>query len=228
MSLAPHMAPTAARVHAAPSIANTVLLARHAPTSWTGRRWCGRADPPLTGAGRRAARDLAGDLVTELGELVAPPGGSDGCRPVRLLISPARRARQTAAPIEAGFGIDALIEPDLVEVDVGAAEGLEWAALELHFPFIAAAIARGEQPDWPDGETGSEVRRRAARAVERIRAAAVDGPVVVVSHGAILHAIASVLVVDRGALNALGPAAYLRLDPFSASERRVGPPDKGR
>jgi ribonuclease H / adenosylcobalamin/alpha-ribazole phosphatase len=228
VSLAPPVAPVDARPHAAPSIANTVLLARHASTSWTGRRWCGRADPPLTAAGRREAGYLARDLVAELWEIEAPPGGSDRRPSAALLISPAQRVRQTAAPVEVGLGIDALIDPDLVEVDVGAAEGLEWAVLETRFPLVAAAIARGEQPDWPAGETGSEVWRRAARAVERILAATVDGPVVVVSHGAILYAIATVLVVDRGALNALGPAAYLRLDPFSASERRVGPADKER
>jgi broad specificity phosphatase PhoE len=228
VSLAPPVAPVDARPHAAPSIANTVLLARHASTSWTGRRWCGRADPPLTAAGRRAAGDLARDLVAELREVEAPPGGSDRRPSAALLISPAQRVRQTATPVEVGLGIDALIDPDLVEVDVGAAEGLEWAVLETRFPLVAAAIARGEQPDWPAGETGSEVRRRAARAVDRIVAAAVDGPVVVVSHGAILHAIATILVADPDALHALGPAAYVRLDPFSESARPVGPADKER
>jgi len=221
MSVAPPAASADAHIHGVAAIANTVLLARHAPTNWTGRRWCGRADPPLTAAGRRVARDLARALVAELGEQVAPRG-------VALFNSPAQRARQTAASIAVAFDTDAAIDPDLVEVDVGAAEGLEWAALEMRFPLVAAAIARGEQPDWPDGETSSEVRQRAARAVERIRAAAIDRPVVVVSHGAILHAIATGLVVDPGALDALAPAAYLRLDPLSASERQGGPSDDGR
>lgn len=221
MRVAPPVAPVGTRIHSAPTIAHTVLLVRHAATSWTGRRWCGRADPPLTAVGRGVARDLARDLVAELGVEVAR-------RVVALLISPARRAGQTAAPIAVAFDIDAVIDPDLVEVDVGAAEGLEWAALEMRFPLVAAAIARGEQPDWPDGETSSAVRQRAARAVERIRSAAIDRPVVVVSHGAILHEIATGLVADPGALDALGPAAYLRLDPFSASERQLGPSDDGR
>jgi len=224
MSLEPLVAPVEAGIHPVPSIANTVLLARHAPTSWTGRRWCGRADPPLTPAGRREARELATNLVALLASATL---GTDP-RAVTLLISPARRARQTAAAVAVGLGIDAVIDPDLVEVDVGAAEGLEWAALEMRFPFVAAAIGRGEPPDWPGRETGSEVRRRAARAVERIRAASIDGPVVVVSHGAILHAIATVLVVDPDGLCALGPAAYVRLDPCSANERHLGPPDKER
>lgn len=228
MSLALPVAPADAHIHDAPTIANTVLLVRHAPTTWTGRRWCGRADPPLTAAGHRAAGMLARTLVAELGDAVASPGGLDHRHAVRLLVSPARRARQTAAPIEASFGVDAEIDPDLVEVDVGAAEGLEWAALESRFPSVAAAIARGEQPDWADGETSSEVRRRAARAVERIRAAAIGRPVVVVSHGAILYAIAALLVEDPAALTALGPAAYVRLDPVSGGSTQLRPADDGR
>jgi len=222
MSLAPSGAPTDPRMHASRSIANTVVLVRHAPTSWTGRRWCGRADPPLTAVGRRVARDLADEIVSELGEREAPSGACSDRHAVRLLVSPARRARQTASPIELALGLDAVIDPDLVEVDVGAAEGLEWTALERRFPLVAAAIARREQPDWPAGETASEVRRRADRAVERILAAALGGPVVVVSHGAILQAIAALLVLDPRSLTGLGPAAYLRVDPLTVVATEPG------
>jgi len=195
-------APGAPRV--APSVAHRVLLIRHAATSWTGRRWCGRADPILSTDGRRAARRLGPAVSVALGD---HSGG------VALLISPARRARQTAANIETALGVTAALEPDLLEVDVGVAEGLDWPTLEMRHPELAADIARGIQPDWPGGETRADVVRRAARAAQRIRAAAARRPVVIVSHGAILHAIAILLVEDGRPLGGLLPGEILRLDP---------------
>jgi probable phosphoglycerate mutase len=186
------------------SLAHPVLLIRHAATSWTGKRWCGRADPGLTVAGRRAARILADDVRRELAAMST----------AALLVSPARRARQTSAPLETALGIRAMIDEDLLEVDVGAAEGLDWTGLEARFPTVAADVARGIQPDWPDGEARDDVERRAARMVERIRALATDRPLVVVSHGAILHAIALRLAPPPSPDPvALGPAGILRFQP---------------
>ncbi len=211
------------------SIGHPVLLIRHAATSWTGRRWCGRADPVLSGDGRRAARRLAKDVAAELTSprtpLSEPDGGEaplDRSNGIVLLVSPARRARQTAAFIEAALGVAAIVEPDLIEVDAGVAEGLDWPALERGFPTIAAEIARGFQPDWPNGETWADVNRRAARMADRIRADATGRTVIVVSHGAILHAIAALLVEGARPLAALGPAAILRLDPTLWTEPIVG------
>ena len=39
-----------------------IILVRHAPTAWTGSRYCGRSDPPLDAAGVAVAHRLAGDL----------------------------------------------------------------------------------------------------------------------------------------------------------------------
>jgi probable phosphoglycerate mutase len=186
------------------SIAHPVFLIRHAATSWTGKRWCGRADPGLTVAGHRAARLLADGVAREVAAMSS----------AALLVSPAHRARQTAAPLETTLGIRALIDEDLLEVDVGVAEGLDWTGLEKRFPTVAAEVAQGIQPDWPDGESRDEVERRAARMVERIRALATDGPLIVVSHGAILHAIARRLAPTSSPdPMALGPAGVLRFQP---------------
>jgi probable phosphoglycerate mutase len=206
---------------AAPTLENTVVLIRHAATSWTGRRWCGRADPPLTAAGRTAARQLAADLRAELGAPAsATADAGTGARPIALLVSPARRARQTAAAITAVFGARPVVEPDLVEVDVGEAEGFDWPTLEARFPDVAVAIGNGVQPDWPGGETRADVERRAQRAADRIRAAATAGPVIVVAHGAIIQAIAGRLIGDGFAHEGLGPGAWLRLDAGDAVARR--------
>ena len=126
----------------------------------------------------RPAADGSGDVVLQFGErhlhaeLGPRASWTADARPIALLVSPARRARQTVAPITAAFGVEAVVEADLVEVDVGEAEGFDWPTLARRFPEVAAAIGQGIQPDWPGGETHADVARRATRAVESIRAMA--------------------------------------------------------
>jgi broad specificity phosphatase PhoE len=206
---------TARTVPSSPAIAHSVFLVRHAATSWTGNRWCGRADPDLTAAGEEAALAMAADLAAMLADRSPAP---DESHQVALLVSPARRARQTAAAVAAAIGAEPLVEDDLIEVDVGSCEGLTWLDLEARHPGLAADIGRGEQPDWPDGESRAEVAARAARMADRIVEAAQDATVIAVSHGAILHAIATRLAAGAVAgsgspVPALGPAAFLCLDP---------------
>ncbi|HYH93896.1 MAG TPA: histidine phosphatase family protein, partial [Candidatus Saccharimonadales bacterium] len=65
---------------------------RHAPTAWSGRRYCGRSDPPLSSEGRALADAVAADLA---------PGLPDA---VHLVTSPRRRALATATAIVAALG----------------------------------------------------------------------------------------------------------------------------
>ena len=157
-------------------------LVRHAPTSWTGRRGCGRADPPLSRDGHVLARAVAGRLAGELP------------RDTIIRTSPARRARSTARAISVAAQLDLAIADELVEVDVGRVEGLTWGELSTREPRVAEAIGRGDPVDWPGGESSVEVAGRARDAAERIREAAAERSVVVVSHGAFLHALLAVLV----------------------------------
>jgi len=181
----------------APALASGELwLVRHAATTWTGVRWCGRADPPLSAAGIADARRLARDLAERL-----TPGAT-------VLSSPARRARRTAAEIAPALGSAVTIDDRLVEVDVGRLEGLTWDEVLEREPATARAIEAGTDVDWPGGESAADVAARAAdvaAAIERAR----GGSLVVVSHGVFLHALARHL----GATDAtpLGPAGALRL-----------------
>ena len=147
-----------------------VVLVRHAPTSWSGRRYCGRADPPLSAAGRLVAADLAVRLAPTL------PDGT------RIVTSPSRRATATANAIAqrlAGATIE--VDDDWQEADVGLAEGRTFEELVVGFPALAEALVSGGAPvDWPDGETASDLDRRIAAAWSRIVAS--GRPTVVVSH----------------------------------------------
>ena len=177
-----------------------IWLVRHASTEWTGVRWCGRADPPLADRGIRDADDLAASLAPEL-----PPT-------TRILASPARRTLATARAVAGRGGLRIEVDADLVEVDVGRAEGLTFDDRTAREPALAEAIAAGDLVDWPDGESRAELEARAGRAAKRIRSIADEVPVVVVSHGALLHAVARHLDV-RPSPPPFGPAAVLRIRP---------------
>ena len=180
-----------------------IWLVRHASTAWTGRRWCGRSDPPLTGHGVAAATVLGAELAVAV-----------SARAV-VVTSPLVRARATADAIAAVLGAHVVIDPGLVEVDFGRIDGLTWDELEVVHPALAEEILADGEPDWPGGETGADVARRARSAAARVNDLALAGPVVVVSHGRILRVIARELGMHRPPH--LAPASALRLEPAAVA-----------
>jgi broad specificity phosphatase PhoE len=139
------------------------VLLRHGATEWSrSGQHTGRTDIPLLEVGREQAR-AAGEL---LGAMTF----------AQVLTSPLLRARETAAL--AGF--DGEVDPDLVEWDYGAYEGLTSAQIQA------------ERPRWTlwtegviDGEGAADVGRRVDRVIERIRL--VDGDTLCVAHGHVLR-----------------------------------------
>jgi ribonuclease H / adenosylcobalamin/alpha-ribazole phosphatase len=179
-----------------------IVFVRHARTSWSGRRYCGRSDPALDAVGRRGAVELAAALAPTL------------ARDVRIVSSPARRARQTADALAAAAGIDHVeIDERWWEADCGVADGRTFDELVTIEPELAVALARGDTAiDWPGGETAAEFGARIEAAwtslLER------DQPAVVVSHaGALRHAIAlaRALPPDRVDFPDLGTAVRCRV-----------------
>jgi probable phosphoglycerate mutase len=146
-----------------------IVLVRHAPTTWSGRRYCGRSDPPLNAEGRRAATILADELAA----LFLPEP--------RVVSSPALRARQTAVAIGAAINQPQLeIDPRWQEVDFGIAEGCTFDELVALAPDVATRILAGEVAlDWPGGETAVDFE---ARVLDALASAAVDGTMIVVTH----------------------------------------------
>jgi broad specificity phosphatase PhoE len=178
-----------------------VVFVRHAQTSWSGRRYCGRSDPPLDAAGRRAAAALAAAL--------APTLGPD----VLIVSSPARRAHQTAAAIATTARIDHIeIDERWCEADFGTAEGHTFDELVTLEPGLADALARGDSHvDWPGGESAEGFAARIEAAWTALVARA--RPAVVVSHaGALRQAIALAGPLPTGAIELLQPATAVRFD----------------
>jgi broad specificity phosphatase PhoE len=183
------------------------FLVRHAPTAWTGRRYCGRSDPPLTTAGREAAGRLGARLAETL------PAG------MAIVTSPSLRARQTASAIGARLAPSSIeIDERWAEVDFGIAEGLTYDELDRVAPEIAARLLAGDaEIDWPGGEL-------AASLVARVRAAWRDlqdraAPTVVVSHGGPLRvAIAIATGLDPRLVRVPEPATVWHLGSASGED----------
>ena len=154
---------------------------RHAPTSWSGRRYCGVSDPGLGALGRRLAARSAAEL--------APLLAAD----IRLVTSPRRRAIETMAALAHTLGRSQdTIEIDgrWAEADFGIAEGRTFEELAVLQPDLAERLAAGDTAiDWPGGETAAALTDRIASAWADLVA---DGrPAVVVTHaGPIREALA--------------------------------------
>jgi ribonuclease H / adenosylcobalamin/alpha-ribazole phosphatase len=181
-------------------LVHPVWLVRHAPTAWTGRRWCGRADPPLSRAGERVAASVAKRLAPVL--------------PADAIVrsSPARRALGTAAAIAVAAGVTVEVDEHLLEVDVGRIEGWTWDEVAQREPALSTRILGGARVDWPDGERASELEDRARVAADLVETISRTRPLVVVSHGWFLAALA-VALGRRVASEGLAPGDVIRLGP---------------
>lgn len=146
-----------------------LVLLRHGPTAWTREhRLQGRADLPLDAGGRETVR--AWRLPSDLREL-------------RWLTSPLRRATETAALL----GLQAAVEPRLVEMDWGEWEGRTIAELRAQSPReVAAMEARGLDLQPPRGESPRTLERRLAPLLAEIAAANV--PTGAVTHKGVIRA----------------------------------------
>ena len=148
-----------------------VALLRHGRTEWNdARRLQGRADVPLSAAGRAQVR--AWRLPAELAG-------------ARFVASPLARASETARLLA---GAAPAIERDLVEMDWGRWEGETFASLrETASAAFAAAEARGLDFRPPGGESPRDVQRRVAGWFARVAGEA--GPIVAVTHNGVLRAL---------------------------------------
>jgi len=168
-----------------------VYIARHGNTAWTlSGQHTGLTDLPLTPNGERNAQRLGERLK--------------GMTFAKVFTSPLRRASRTCEL--AGFGGIAETDPDLVEWDYGQYEGL-----------TSAQILQ-RRPDWelfrdgaPDGESPEQIRQRADRVVQRLRAIA--GNVLIFSSGHFIRVLtARWLGLDPGIAG-----QYFLLSPASLS-----------
>jgi probable phosphoglycerate mutase len=168
-----------------------LVLVRHGQTEWSAAgRHTGRTDVPLTDEGEVQARALAPRLAQRSF--------------ARVLVSPRRRARDTARL--AGVADQSEVDDDLAEWDYGDYEGR--TSDEIHETDPGWTIWRAGAPG---GETPAQVAARADRVIARALAA--DGDVLLVAHGHLLR----VLTARWLGLEAAG-GRYFRLEPATLNE----------
>jgi broad specificity phosphatase PhoE len=178
------------------AVVERVTFVRHAATAWSGRRYCGRSDPPLTAEGLAAARELALRLAGE--------------HPSTIASSPATRAVDTAKPVAEAVGVPIELDERWQEADVGQANGLTFEELEARWPNLAKRLAAGFDVDWPGGETTTQVRERVADAWSDLSQR--NGDAIVVAHGwSVRQAMALVTGLPTEHLPLLAPAGAVRL-----------------
>lgn len=159
---------------AAEPTVTTLLLVRHAESTWSAdRRFAGSSDPPLSEAGCRQAADLADVLGAEQAEDVVD----------LVVTSPMLRARQTAAPIAARLGAPVAVDDRLRETDFGAWEGRTFAEAADGWPAAMAAWLASTTVPPPGGESFAQTTRRVRRWRDRSLHEHAGRRLVVVSHG---------------------------------------------
>lgn len=160
-----------------------LYLVRHGQTACSREsRFCGSGiDAPLLPVGEEMADALARHYA-------ALPWAA-------IYASPAKRARDTAAPLAGRAGADVRIEDGLREIAYGEWEGLLEPEVRAHSPRAFA--------DWlrdpgrfgpPGGESGEAIAARAMAVVRSIRERHPSGNVMAVSHKATIRVLVCALL----------------------------------
>jgi|GEM_PF-505376 len=147
------------------------------PGSWP--LVAGRADPPLSEAGRQQALAAA----DRLGRLAV----------AAVFRAPSRRAAETAAPLAEACGQAPVVLDGLAEIGHGGHEGRNFADLARDRDPVFEEFRRSRSWDaFADGEGDAAFRQRCWDALQRALAgAAPDELRVLISHGGVLNSIVS-------------------------------------
>lgn len=152
-----------------------LFLIRHGATDWNIQgRMQGHADIPLNDLGWQQAEALARRLA--------------GHQWSALWTSDLVRARSTAERIAAYTGLEPVVWEQLRERSLGALEGKPFAEIREKYP----TYLTGEVP-MEGVETRRQLQARAMAAVERIAEKHRGGKVLVVTHGAFINALLTVV-----------------------------------
>jgi len=155
--------------------AGRLILVRHGESEGNrARRFTPTPEVPLTETGREQVRAAAEWIAARFA-------------PELVVSSPFRRARQTSEILAARFGVAVRVEEDLRERSYGTLAGE---------PYASATRTPGWDPErywlWRPpggGETLVDVAARAGAVLDRLARDAPGMDVVVVSHGAVMHAL---------------------------------------
>jgi alpha-ribazole phosphatase/probable phosphoglycerate mutase len=151
-----------------------LVLVRHAEPEDEARGRCyGTLDVGLSPQGAEHALRLAEALASLRYEVV--------------YTSPRVRSVETARPLAAARGLTPVVEPDLREIDFGRLEGRTYEEIERSEPELFRAwMETPTRVRFPEGESYDDLRVRAERVLDEIRAR--QSCAVVVTHGGVVRA----------------------------------------
>ena len=151
-----------------------IVLVRHAEPEESAHGLCyGTLDVGLSENGRAHAERLASSLA--------------GVPYDAVYASPRRRTIETAAPLAHARSLPTVVEEELREIDFGDFEGRRYDEIaDTHPEVYRQWMEAPTTITFPGGESYEDLRRRALRALTRIRRA--HECAVVVTHGGVVRA----------------------------------------
>ena len=158
----------------------TLFLIRHGTTEYNAAdRLQGRIDLSLNPLGRKEAQALGDFLADESLDLV--------------ISSPMQRARETARIAMGGRDVPLRLEESFVEIDIGAWEGREYAAVRSQDPDFFANWLQDPYVRIPGGESFVDVCERVKPGVEALWRAQAQR-ILISGHATVNRAILAVLM----------------------------------
>ncbi|UYO36441.1 histidine phosphatase family protein [Bacillus zhangzhouensis] len=155
----------------------TICLVRHGETDWNAaKRIQGRTDIPLNNTGKWQAEQTGLYLKNNHWDVV--------------ISSPLTRAKETAHLILNHVHAPLVIMDDFIERDYGDAEGMSFEERQKLFP----------DKQYPNMESLETVQNRMLEGIEKVRSAYPDQHVLIVAHGAAIHALLTALADEHTGL----------------------------
>ncbi|GLF91105.1 putative phosphatase PhoE [Bacillus safensis] len=152
----------------------TICLVRHGETDWNAaKRIQGRTDIPLNDTGKWQAEQTGLYLKDVHWDVV--------------ISSPLTRAKETAHLILKQVHAPLVIMDDFIERDYGDAEGMSFEERQKLFP----------DKQYPNMEPLETIQDRMLEGIEKVRVAYPDQHVLIVAHGAAIHALLTILSDER-------------------------------
>ncbi|WP_144525806.1 histidine phosphatase family protein [Bacillus pumilus] len=152
----------------------TICLVRHGETDWNAaKRIQGRTDIPLNDTGKWQAEQTGLYLKDAHWDVV--------------ISSPLTRAKETAHLILKHIDAPLVIMDDFIERDYGDAEGMSFEERQKLFP----------DKQYPNMEPLETIQDRMVEGIEKVREAYPNQQVLIVAHGAAIHALLTTLADEH-------------------------------
>jgi len=157
-----------------------VLILRHGESEWNREhRWQGWIDIPLSPDGQQQAKARARELAR------------DGFRPRAIYTSDLQRAARTAEIIGGHLDVPVIPDAGFRERNGGEWQGHTSAEIDELWPGLLDAWSAGQITKPPGGEEDADVLTRFDAALVRALAHVGNGMLAILTHGGVLHLIAT-------------------------------------